>query len=103
MSETSTQQIPALALSGAMTFDNAESILQTILVPLVELKATDKLQVDLSAVSHCDSAGLSALVEAKSRYLKRDCYIEFHQSPAQLQALAHFLKVDTLLFSSSVS
>ena len=53
--------------------------------------------VDLSRVTHCDSAGLALLIEAKrlARFYQKDFLI--HQIPDKVVALIEFCGVKTIL------
>lgn len=55
------------------------------------------LCLDLSEVTHCDSAGLALLIEAKriSKALNKTCNIE--GIPKAIRALAEFCAVDAIL------
>lgn len=59
------------------------------------------LQLDLSEVTHCDSAGLALLIEAKriSREFNKICKIE--GMPKFIHTLAEFCGVDAVLGLSS--
>lgn len=85
---------PKLALPTALTFDNADKI-------LAQLLAANELNsdIDLSTVTHCDSAGLAALIEAKAIFNTKEQAINYLNASTQLHDLAVFLKVDDLLFA----
>lgn len=57
------------------------------------------LTLDLSAVTHCDSAGLAFLIEAKrlAQVQQKKCCIE--SMPKSIHALAEFCGVDKILIS----
>ncbi len=76
-----------------LVFDNANDVLQLLLT------ASDDAHVDLSSVEYCDSAGMAALVRAKSIRKKAGKSISYQTPQKQLVDLAKFMKVDDLLFS----
>ncbi len=75
-----------------ITVDNADKVLSQ----LVSL-TTDT--IDLSAITHCDSAGIAVLLETKTRLAKQQRQVVFINATQQLHDLATFLKVADLLFS----
>lgn len=78
--------------SGQITADNAAVVLNWF------LNQTDNT-LDLSAVSHCDSAGIAVLLEVKKQLAQQQRQVVFVNPSPQLQDLANFLKVSPLLFS----
>lgn len=54
-------------------------------------------EVDLSGVTHIDSAGLSLLLELTRRARRSGKTVSLANAPAQLRDLARFFKLDTAL------
>lgn len=92
------QTAPAstLDLPARITLEDANDV-ATTLCRAVDANAT--LGVDLSAVSHCDSAGIAALIEAKAYANKHQRTLCYLSPQSQLKDLATFLKVDEILFN----
>lgn len=94
------QTAPAsiLDLPARITLEDANDVAK-MLCRAVDDSTDAELRVDLSAVNHCDSAGVAALIEAKAyanQHQRTLCYL----SPqSQLKDLATFLKVDEILFN----
>jgi len=82
------------ALSGEMTFDTAESILQASEKPFDE---HTRLEIDLSGVTMSDSAGLALLLEwvTWANHTVRE--IRFSGMPDRVLAIAKTTEVDELL------
>ena len=82
------------ALSGEMTFDTAERILEVSEKPF---KAHTRLEIDLSAVTESDSAGLALLLEwvTWANHTVRE--IRFSGMPERVLAIAKTTEVDGLL------
>jgi phospholipid transport system transporter-binding protein len=82
------------ALSGDMTFDTAERILQASAAPFSE---HTRLEVDLSGVTASDSAGLALLLEwvTWANHTVRE--IRFSGMPERVMAIAKTTEVDGLL------
>lgn len=83
---------PTVLNSGQITADNAAVVLSSL------LSQADNT-VDLSAVNHCDSAGIAVLLEVKKQLAQQQRQVVFVNPSPQLQDLADFLKVSPLLFS----
>lgn len=83
-------------LPTRITVDNAN----TVYVQLQQLGMLQEggLVVDLSTVTHCDSAGVAALIEVKSEHAARQQQVNYTNPSQQLRDLARFLKVDAVLF-----
>jgi phospholipid transport system transporter-binding protein len=87
-------------VSGALTFDTARDLLQLSQSLFAQ---ASKLNIDLSAVSGADSAGLALLIEwyrAASRANKTIC---FSNVPTQLHTLAKISDVEQLLSLSETA
>jgi len=82
------------ALSGDMTFDTAERILQASGAPFSE---HTRLEVDLSGVTMSDSAGLALLLEwvTWANHTVRE--IRYSGMPERVMAIAKTTEVDGLL------
>ena len=82
------------ALSGRMSFDTADAILRES-EALFEHHTL--LTVDLSGVTHTDSAGLALLLEwiTWANHTVRE--IRFEGMPAKIDAIAKTTEVDSLL------
>lgn len=82
------------ALSGRMSFDTADAILRES-EELFEHHTL--LTVDLSGVTHTDSAGLALLLEwiTWANHTVRE--IRFEGMPAKIDAIAKTTEVDSLL------
>jgi phospholipid transport system transporter-binding protein len=82
------------ALSGEMSFDTAERILQLSEKPFEE---HTRLEVDLSGVTESDSAGLALLLEwvTWANHTVRE--IRYSGMPARILAIAKTTEVDALL------
>lgn len=59
------------------------------------------MQVDLSGVTHADSAGLSLLIEWLRQAKLQGKQLHYLALPAQLNALANISEVDVLLSASA--
>ena len=82
------------ALAGEMTFDTAERILAASEKPFEE---HTRIEIDLSAVTVGDSAGLALLLEwvTWANHTVRE--IQFKDIPERLLAIAKTTEVDGLL------
>ena len=82
------------ALSGEMTFDTAEQILQASEKPF---EAHTRLEIDLSNVTESDSAGLALLLEwvTWANHTVRE--IRFSGMPERVLAIAKTTEVEGLL------
>ncbi|WED43904.1 STAS domain-containing protein [Legionella cardiaca] len=82
--------------SQEMTFTTVQSDCERLVKYFREV-ASNHVTLDLSEVTHCDSAGLALLIEAKrlSASRKKTCKIE--GMPKAIHALAEFCGVDAIL------
>lgn len=82
------------ALSGRMSFDTAGQILRDSEGLFDEHTL---IEVDLSGVSHTDSAGLALMLEwiTWANHTVRE--IRFHETPEKIDAIARTTEVDHLL------
>jgi phospholipid transport system transporter-binding protein len=89
------------ALSGDMSFDTAEQILQASEKLFRQQK---KIEVDLGGVQRTDSAGLALMLEWTSRAKQDGVEINFAAIPDKVRAIAETAEVRHLLerdYSSS--
>jgi len=82
------------ALSGEMTFDTAERILRASEAPFEE---HTQLEIDLSAVTKSDSAGLALLLEWVTWANHSVREIRFTGMPEKITAIARTTEVEPLL------
>jgi phospholipid transport system transporter-binding protein len=61
------------------------------------LKKEDGINMDLSDVRHCDSAGLALLIEAKRLSAGRNKTCTIQNIPKTVQSLAEFYGVHSIL------
>ena len=82
------------ALSGEMSFDTAEQILQACEQPFEE---HTQIEIDMSGVTMSDSAGLALLLEwvTWANHTVRE--IRFTAMPERVLAIAKTTEVDSLL------
>ena len=82
------------ALSGEMTFETAERVLQASEEPFEQ---HTRIEVDLSGVTRSDSAGLALLLEwiTWANHTVRE--IRFQSMPERVLAIAKTTEVDHLL------
>lgn len=88
----------SMTLPTRLTQENANRAVRQ-LCGMIDTASNATACIDLSAVVHCDSAGLAALIEAKTYATSRQYTLIYQQPGQQLCALATFLKVKQLLFS----
>jgi len=53
--------------------------------------------LDLSAVTHCDSAGAALLLELRRAAQRKGRELKFVGAPAQVRGLVHFFGLDAIL------
>ncbi len=82
------------AVAGEMSFNTADQLLRS---SDSLFRQHQSLQVDMSAVSKADSAGLALLLEWKARAAQRNAEIRFEAIPDSLQAIAITTEVSDLL------
>lgn len=94
MSESASVQFVAphtLAVHGVLTFFTVPDLVQTGQRAIQEHK---NVLVDLSAVTHCDSAGLALLVEWLRTAKTSHCELAFAHIPEQLRAIMQLCGLD---------
>lgn len=82
--------------STNLTFDTVESDRIKILHALLSSE-TSGLCLDLSCVTHCDSAGLALLIETKRLCRQYNKAFKIEQMPEAIYALAEFCGVEAIL------
>lgn len=85
--------------SQDMTFETVQSDCQR-LIEFFHKHEGKILNLDLSEVLHCDSAGLALLIEARRLCNLRNKTCMIVGMPKIIQALAEFCGVDTMLHCS---
>ena len=82
------------AVRGVLGFDSATELLDQS----KELFASaNSINIDLSAVTHADSAGLALLLEWLRYGKQHNKTVRYQNLPAQLRSLAAISEVETLL------
>lgn len=84
--------------SQDMTFETVQADCQRLIAFFQKHEGT-VLNLDLSEVLHCDSAGLALLIEARRLCSLCDKTYKITGMPKIIQALAEFCGVDTMLYS----
>lgn len=82
------------ALSGELSFDTVAGLLNS---SRGLFDAEKKISIDLSGVTHSDSAGLALLIEWLRTAKRHSGHLQYHALPPQLKALASISEVDELL------
>ena len=82
-----------LAVSGAITFDNATEALRAA----PQAQRDGKLDVDLSALANADSVSLAVLIAWAAQARTRGANLRYLNAPQALRNLAHLSDVDSLL------
>ncbi|KTD16329.1 STAS domain-containing protein [Legionella jordanis] len=85
--------------SAEMTFSTVSRDCERLVKYFRELKE-DVIQLDLSGVKHCDSAGLALLIEAKRLSATKKKRCEIHNIPKAVETLAEFCGVGSILGQS---
>ena len=83
-----------LGVSGVLSFDSAGAALQAIQSSLAPGRV---VQLDLTGVSHCDSAGLACVLAAVADASTRGRPLQVVGMPAGMLTLAQVCEVDRLL------
>jgi phospholipid transport system transporter-binding protein len=86
--------------SNELTFYTAPENIEALIVFLNRLN-TDKLHLDLSAVTLCDSAGLALLIEAKRLCRQKNKTLIIQNMPKAINALAVFCGVSDIIETHS--
>lgn len=82
--------------SGELTFATVQSDVKRLLQLFLDQETT-KIRLDLSEVTHCDSAGLALLIEAKRLCKQHDKPLIIQSMPKMVSALAEFCGVEAML------
>lgn len=83
----------AVAVRGAITFDNAADALRAA----PRMPRDGKLDVDLSALTDADSVGLAVLIAWAAQARALGTNLRYLGAPQALRNLAHLSDVDSLL------
>ena len=78
-----------------LTFATAESEHQRFLTCLNQAALHDQCRIDLRGVTHCDSAGLALLIEAKRVCNQHQISLEVCDMPDFMRFLAEFSNIDS--------
>ena len=81
------------ALSGELSFATVTALLEQ---SRSMFAAANRIELDLSGVTHADSAGLSLLIEWLRYGKQHNKQVRFANLPAQLRSLADISEVDSL-------
>lgn len=81
--------------SNRLAFDTVMSDLSRLHL-LMRGAQAECVCIDLSGVSHCDSAGLAFLIEAKRLCDRNGKSLKIQSAPDQVRALAEFCGVQAL-------
>lgn len=82
------------ALSGNLNFDTVSDLLKQ---GESRFSSVASIQIDLSAVTHVDSAGLALLLEWLRYGKHHNKPVRYQNLPEQLRSLAAISEVETLL------
>lgn len=82
-------------VSGVLTFSSAPALLKQGQKLLAQ--ASDKLDMDLTAVTQFDSAGVALLLEWRKLALANNVALTYNNIPKELLAIARISDVETLL------
>lgn len=85
-------------VAGNLSFDTASYLLQQ---GNVLFATASNITIDLSAVSHADSAGLALLLEWLRYGKLNNKTVRYINMPAQLKSLAAISEVDTMLLAQT--
>ena len=83
-----------LAVSGTLGFATAAAALKSL---DAAVQAGDCIQLDLAAVSSCDSAGLACVLAVLAAASKRGQTVQLQRVPAGLRTLAQVSGVGEML------
>lgn len=89
--------VTSLALPERISIENAN----VVMLELCQLIEANDVPINLSAVTHCDSAGVAVLIAAVAYAKQHNRPLSFQNPPKQLCELAVFLKVDDVLFTAA--
>ncbi|MPV86688.1 STAS domain-containing protein [Ostreibacterium oceani] len=94
-------------LPDRITVENANTVLAQLLsqqngaqngAQAAQSEAAQSTPVDLSGLTHCDSAGIAVLIAAKAHFRGQNKSLDFVNPSPQVIGLAKFLKTERLLF-----
>lgn len=89
-----------LAITGELDFNNVVEFWQESLVLMKDL---NELHFDLSAITHCNSAGIALLLEWIKYARREKKSLSFRNIPQQLLSIAKVTGVDQILQDNEVS
>ncbi len=92
--ELTTKTPGVLGVLGLLNFNTAAAATEAIEAALADGSIA---QLDLSGVSHADSAGLSCLVTVMAKAASKGRQLKIVHMPSGLQALAKVSEVDHLI------
>jgi len=90
----SNKGVNQFAVSGKLSFDTVSDLLQQGTALFANASGVD---IDLSAVTHADSAGLALLLEWLRYGKHNNKVVRYQNLPAQLRSLAAISEVDAML------
>jgi len=82
-------------IQGELNFYSVRNLWERSRLALI--KITPKIRIDLSNVTHCDSAGLALLTEWQRLANKMNRKIVFENLPQQLLNIANVSRLNTIL------
>lgn len=88
-----------LAIKGDMTFATAVHLVERS-VELLKNYSANQVTVDLTTVSHCDSAGLAVIIELYRFAAMHNLQLALINAPSQLINLAEVSGVGKLVIKS---
>jgi len=81
-------------VQGALDFDTANKVLEDV---AAQIAGNARLDIDLSGVTHANSAGLALMIEWLAIARQADHVVTFHHIPDGLRQLAGVCQVDGLI------
>jgi len=84
--------------SSVLTFDTVQEDTARLLLLLKNADVT-QIRIDLSQVTHCDSAGLALLIEAKRLSSQYHKTLLIDEIPDLISGLAEFCGVENILIA----
>jgi phospholipid transport system transporter-binding protein len=85
-----------VTLEGDLTFDTVGKH-QSMLKSVFTKNKNEAINLNLSKVNSCDSSGLALMIEAKRLARENKCRLTIESQPVQLNALAQFCGVSSIL------
>jgi phospholipid transport system transporter-binding protein len=81
-------------LAGALDLHSVPALLESI---RADMDGREALELDLSGVERCDSAGVALLIACRREAGRRDVALSFSNIPGTLRNIARFTGMDTLI------